>query len=539
MSLCFAEKLSKIGRALETICQIGLDSVYEQEQDSEGIVSIAGLLINCDQISSPEDLLLKSIKNNKIFAVILLLKFDFDIEVQEPVTLRSPLHISASKGYIEITQILINKKANLNLKDKQGFTPLHLAVRMKHFKTIEILVEHGATLEHPTEMDLKTLADASMKRNMLPIFREMKNLWLPTKDQLTFVSRIHGAMGTSLIEIFDVEVDHSQYNHWLKARGPKLCKIMNKLRGKDVNLKDNAGYTVLHFAAQKNHRDMAKVLLANGSDLNSLDKNQQSPIFLSVIFGSVEVTEILLRHKANIELRDHIGWMPIHYAISKNHKEIVQLLINYGADMNEHISHLSNHWPTLTPLYMASFKGLPDIVQILIENGACVDGRIRNLETPLIGATCKNHIDICKILLLYGADVSASDEVNKTALYIATYYGHERIVKLLIENGANIHAKLTEKQVTPLFWPVIKGFLKVCEMLILEGADVNAKDIHRQVPLHFAIEHRRTDIVKLLLATGASLNIKSLFSGNTPLEINFKRKDINMLKNVLSVKTEL
>ena len=141
MSLCFAEKLSKIGRALETICQIGLDSVYEQEQDSEGIVSIAGLLINCDQISSPEDLLLKSIKNNKIFAVILLLKFDFDIEVQEPVTLRSPLHISASKGYIEITQILINKKANLNLKDKQGFTPLHLAVRKQNNEIFHSKIE--------------------------------------------------------------------------------------------------------------------------------------------------------------------------------------------------------------------------------------------------------------------------------------------------------------------------------------------------------------------------------------------------------------
>ena len=507
-SFCFAEKFFKIGRALETICQIGLDSVYEQEQDSEGIVSIAGLLINCDQISSPEDLLLKSIKNNKIFAVILLLKFDFDIEVQEPVTLRSPLHISASKGYIEITQILINKKANLNLKDKQGFTPLHLAVRMKHFKTIEILVQHGATLEHPTEMDLKTLADASMKRNMLPIFREMKNLWLPTKDQLTFVSRIHGAMGSSLIEIFDVEVDPSQYNHWLKARGPKLCKIMNKLRGKDVNAKDKFGYTVLHFAAQNNYEDIAKVLLVNGSDLESLDEDLQSPIFLSIQFQRVEVTEILLKHKAKLELRDRIGWMPIHYAISKNHKEITQLLIAYGADVNEHISSWSSHWPTLTPLFMASFKCLPDIVQILIENGAFVDGRIRNLETPLIGATYKNHIDICKILLLYGADANAKKEGDATALHCAAFLGHEHLVKLLIENGANIHAKMTANNFTPLFWSVYKGFLNVCKMFILNGADINATDINGQVLLHYAIYYRRTAIVKLLLARGASMNIR-------------------------------
>ena len=114
---------------MKTIFQIGLVSVYDQEQDSEGIVSIAGLLFFCDQISSPEDLLFKSIAKNQIDALILLLKLDVDIEAQEPVTLRSPLHISASKGYIEIIQILINKKGNLNLKDKQGFTP-HTGLRI-------------------------------------------------------------------------------------------------------------------------------------------------------------------------------------------------------------------------------------------------------------------------------------------------------------------------------------------------------------------------------------------------------------------------
>ena len=88
---------------------------------------------------------------------------------------------------------------------------------------------------------------------------------------------------------------------------------------------------------------------------------------------------------------------------------------------------------------------------------------------------------------------------------------------------------------TPLLWSVYKGSLKVCEMLILEGADVNAKDIHGQVPLHFAIEHRRTDIVKLLLATGASLNIKSSFSGYTPFEKVLEHKDISMLKHSLCV----
>ena len=79
---CFfvAEKLFNIVKVLKTILKIGLDSVYEQEQDSEGIVSIAGLLFNCDQKSSAEDLLLKSAARNQIDALILLLKLDINIE---------------------------------------------------------------------------------------------------------------------------------------------------------------------------------------------------------------------------------------------------------------------------------------------------------------------------------------------------------------------------------------------------------------------------------------------------------------------------
>ena len=68
---CFsvAEKLSNIQKVLKTILKIGLESVYDQEQDSEGIVSIAGLLFNCDQIPCPEDLLFKSVKKNQINAL--------------------------------------------------------------------------------------------------------------------------------------------------------------------------------------------------------------------------------------------------------------------------------------------------------------------------------------------------------------------------------------------------------------------------------------------------------------------------------------
>ena len=65
------------------------------------------------------------------------------------------------------------------------------------------------------------------------------------------------------------------------------------------------------------------------------------------------------------------------------------------------------------------------------------------------------------------------------------------------------------------------------------------RDIHGLVPLHYAIYHTRSiALVKLLLASGASMNIKCPSSGCMPMEMILQHKNISMLKNILSVKTE-
>jgi len=65
------------------------------------------------------------------------------VNVKDPVTLSTPLHIASNHGHVEIVQYLVNKGANINATDRGGCTPLHSAVELGHFEAVRWLVQEG------------------------------------------------------------------------------------------------------------------------------------------------------------------------------------------------------------------------------------------------------------------------------------------------------------------------------------------------------------------------------------------------------------
>jgi len=61
--------------------------------------------------------------------------------------LRTPLHITALFGFVDIATALLKKGALVEAQDKDGQTPLHLACRGGHVPMIALLVDHGANIE--------------------------------------------------------------------------------------------------------------------------------------------------------------------------------------------------------------------------------------------------------------------------------------------------------------------------------------------------------------------------------------------------------
>jgi ankyrin repeat protein len=59
---------------------------------------------------------------------------------------RTPLHLAASNGHLDIVQMLIRKGVEINPVDRVGGTPLADAIREGHLDTVNFLRSHDAAL---------------------------------------------------------------------------------------------------------------------------------------------------------------------------------------------------------------------------------------------------------------------------------------------------------------------------------------------------------------------------------------------------------
>src|SRR5206468_10860891 len=95
------------------------------------------------------------------------------------------------------------------------------------------------------------------------------------------------------------------------------------------------GWTALHLSAFFNQPDVAKLLVAEGADVNARSTNPMTNMALhaAVAGRSVDVARILLESGAHVNARQHGGWTPLHGAAQSGNAELARLLIAAGADV--------------------------------------------------------------------------------------------------------------------------------------------------------------------------------------------------------------
>ncbi|MBA3954490.1 ankyrin repeat domain-containing protein [Candidatus Dependentiae bacterium] len=134
---------------------------------------------------------------------------------------------------------------------------------------------------------------------------------------------------------------------------------------------DSQGHAPLHYTAERDHTNVAKLLLDKGADANAANVVGTTPLHRSAEKGHTNVAQLLLDKGANPNATDTLGKTPLHYAIMGQNKAIVQLLLKGG---NPNMPN-KNGW---TPLHYAAIHGNTDIVQLLLQAGA--DPSIKNQQ---------------------------------------------------------------------------------------------------------------------------------------------------------------
>jgi ankyrin repeat protein len=181
---------------------------------------------------------------------------------------------------------------------------------------------------------------------------------------------------------------------------------------------------------------------------------------------------------------------PLHWAVEHGTKDMVELLLAHGADVNARNGEFG-----VTPLhYVAS----SEVAELLLAHGANIDARDSLGKAPLHDAAMMGHRDVVEVLLAHNANVDARDRTGETPLHGAL----KDAVEVLLAHGADVNAKDKYGQ-TPLLMAVSRGDKEKAELLLAHGADVNAKSDMRETPLGEAERLNRKDVADLLRQYGA------------------------------------
>ncbi|MBI4852851.1 MAG: ankyrin repeat domain-containing protein [Acidobacteria bacterium] len=233
-------------------------------------------------------------------------------------------------------------------------------------------------------------------------------------------------------------------------------------------------------------------------------------LLLAATSGFTNVVESLIIVGANANSRLDISLFenklvttPLIQAVpnSKEKPEIIYLLLKNGANVNV---DNENGW---TPLMEAVSQNDLDTTSLLIDYGADVNASNSIGWTPLMQASRNGNLDIVELLLNKNADVNKLNKMEQPALMLSVEYGHPFITKALLEKNASINL-IDYRDLTPLSIVAKAGDSYTSSLLIKKGADVNYQTPLGVTPLMIATINNNLEIVRQLLQAGAKTTIK-------------------------------
>jgi ankyrin repeat protein len=252
-------------------------------------------------------------------------------------------------------------------------------------------------------------------------------------------------------------------------------------------------------------------------------------LFVLAYFGLDLAMAEVLKHTADVDIRNGNDVTPLFLAIEQGHEPVVRLLLHKQANANSKARH------GYTPLMRAATFGHEAIVKLLLDKGADINMRNQDGFTALILAVEYNREGVVELLLDKDADIDIQNIDGTTALATSIRCNRDRLVKRLLDKQSNVNlqngtcgsALQTRKPCidsrdvsgrTPLSYAARYGHGTAARLLLQTGVvEVNSKDNDGRTPLSRAAENESIEVVELLLQTGlAEVNSKDN-NGRTPL----------------------
>jgi hypothetical protein len=202
-----------------------------------------------------------------------------DVNLHNSDSAKGSLHAAAGRNNAASTRLLIDANADLEARDKMGWTPLNLASQEGNLDCVQVLIE--------SEADVKTADDDD---------------WTPAH-----ISALKG-LSKCLSLLIDANAD-------LEARNAK-------------------GLTPLQCASQEGNVDCVKVLIESKADVQTANNFGSTPAHSTALMGHSKCLSLLIDANTDVNARILDGLTPTMFACLGHRLECLQLLVHNQADLS-------------------------------------------------------------------------------------------------------------------------------------------------------------------------------------------------------------
>lgn len=484
--------------------------------------------------------------------VCLVLSGNPDLEMRDNDG-KTALRLAIDSGQRTVAMMLIEKGADPEAGDKDGWTPAHSAIWKEDWMVLPLI--HKRYEPNPEEVFLKNaegllhLCSGCGRSEPVEILMSLMHDYKGGKPLLE-VDCFNKYGKTPLMEA--------------SSEGSlEVARLLLK-EGAKLELRDTKyGMTPLHWASWQGHEEIVAALLDAGAEIDAKDKRDETPIIKAISGGREKVVDLLIKKSANLQLRDRYGNAVIELGLRAK-PEIAGLFNEHAKnasasaaadeeaaqsvaeDVQENggeedppekwyhavLSALKGIWEeTIYPIIDA-FKSWGQDLDSKPAKEGFADSTVEDEKKGLMGdntlapAVETANAEIIPIskkvlgnlllensggrrkkivgeLLKAGADVDSMDAEGVTALMEAAWKGDVEVAEMLIDTGADLDVK-DNNGCTALWLASREGHRKVVELLIDKGADLDSRTVYGSTSLMAATRHGHTEIAELLREHGAA-----------------------------------
>lgn len=382
------------------------------------------------------------------------------------------LHLAANSGNAQAVDYLIEKGSDVDFKDAHDHTALTFAGYQGHLtkELIDVFIAHGLDIkkkyEQKNDANILLLAMPYDSGLVITDYLISKGLDLNSVDN-DGLTAFHYASQIGIVENLKE----------LKKRGVKYDDraliVASKGTYRSANsldtyqylieeLKispkatDESGKNVLHsIVRKKDQTEVVAYFLKKGVDVNTMDKDGNTPFMLAAGADNFEVVELMLpaANLKKVNAQNKKGETALMMAVERGNANTVDVLLKSGADANLK----DKEGNTAAYYFIASyrtpggrFRGNPeDLVKAFNQKRDALKNAGLDFSAAQSGgkniyhlAAAKNDLALYQSIADLGANINAIDKDGNTALQTAAMVAtDDKVLKYLIANGADKSAE--------------------------------------------------------------------------------------------------